>query len=182
MFRDELVTYFFTEINRERKQIMAIKLMPFVTLVLRTQVEQNISAEGWRYLLSHCDPHRNFDGEIIVFGAMDERSIDRHISELTSFGFIGPDQGEESDMVVFVFGSASQVPGWLSLVDVTFFDASIKPCKAWKLTKSEQYRLVDFHTPVAGPTKGYECDWEPKIGPIRRGPAPSRSQPSSSPR
>jgi hypothetical protein len=159
---------------------MAIALMPYFALVLRVQVEQTISAEGWRNLLQHCDPHRNFDGEIMVFGAMDERSIDGYVSRLTSFGFTGPDNGDTSDMAIYAFGKTTQIPSWLSVVDVTFFDESIGPCKAWKLTKSERYQLVDFHTRIDSPTKGYECDWEPKIGQIRRGPPPLHSARSNS--
>ena len=29
---------------------MAIELMPFITLILRVDVEQEISAAGWKYL------------------------------------------------------------------------------------------------------------------------------------
>lgn len=147
---------------------MAIRLMPFITLILRPRVEQEISANGWRYLFHHCDPHRNFDGEIMVFGAMSGHDIEVHINQLTSFGYIGPDNGEGSDMVLWEgpFGPRSAVPSWLSVVDVKFFDIEREPCKAWKLSKSEVYRLIDFHTEIEAPTKGYECDWAPLIGKI----------------
>ncbi len=147
---------------------MAIRLMPFITLILRPGVEQEISAKGWRYLFHHCDPHRNFDGEIMVFGAMSGRDIKIYIDELTSFGFIGPGNGEHSDMVIWEmpFGPTSGMPSWLSIVDVKFFDRTTKNCKAWKLSSSGVYRLIDFHSAIEAPTKGYECDWPPLIGKI----------------
>ena len=147
---------------------MAIRIMPFITLILRPHVQQEISAEGWRYLFHHCDPHRNFDGEIMVFGAMSGHDIEVHIDALTSFGFIGPGNGENSDMVLWemLFGPTSDMPSWLSVVDVTFFDDTASPCKAWKLSDSGVYQLLDFHTGIEAPTKGYECDWAPLIGKI----------------
>jgi len=147
---------------------LAIRIMPFITLILRPHVEQEISAKGWRYLFHHCDPNRNFDGEIMVFGAMSGRDIELYIDELTSFGYVGPDHGENSDMVLWEmpFGPVAEMPSWLSVVDVTFFDGARKPCRAWKLSNSGVYQLIDFHTKIAAPTKGYECDWAPLIGKI----------------
>ena len=67
-----------------------------------------------------ADPHHNFDGEIMAFGAMSGNDIDRYITELTSFGYIGPGNGDASDMVVAesLFGDSSEIPSWLELVDV----------------------------------------------------------------
>jgi hypothetical protein len=147
---------------------MAIRLMPFITLILRPHVEQEISAKGWRYLFHHCDPNRNFDGEIMVFGAMNGQDIENRIDELKSFGYIGPDKGENSDMVLWAgpFGATSDLPSWLSVVDVKFFDCETRNCKAWKLSNSSVYQLIDFHTESKAPMKGYECDWQPMIGKI----------------
>ena len=80
---------------------MAIELMPFITLILRVDVEQEISAAGWKYLMYHSDRTRNFDGEIMVFGSMNGADVERDIGTLTSFGFVGPDNVEQSDMVVW---------------------------------------------------------------------------------
>jgi 3-deoxy-D-arabino-heptulosonate 7-phosphate (DAHP) synthase len=49
---------------------MAIHTLSFISLILRPYVEQPISTEGWKYLFSQVDPHRNFDGEIMAFGTM----------------------------------------------------------------------------------------------------------------
>jgi len=148
---------------------MAIRLMPFYTLVLRPYVEQEISAEGWRFLFSSCDPHRNYDGEIMVFGAMNGRDIDAVIKSLTSYGYVGPDNGDASDLVVWdgLSGPVSYMPDWLTVVDVTFFDDAQPQCKAWKLANSGAYRLIDFDRQIEAPTKGYQCDWAPLIGKIK---------------
>ena len=79
---------------------MAIQTLSFISLILRPYVEQPISTDGWKYLLAQTDPHRNFDGEIMAFGAMSGQDIDRIIQALVSFGYIGPDQGDKSDMVL----------------------------------------------------------------------------------
>jgi len=55
---------------------MAIQLMPFITLILRVNVKQKISAEGRQYLMHYSQPQKNFDGELMVFGAMNGQDID----------------------------------------------------------------------------------------------------------
>lgn len=147
---------------------MAIECMPFITLILRINVQQKISAEGWKYLMHYCDPHSNFDGEIMVFGAMSGRDIQKYVDALSSFGFVKPDNGDKSDMVIWEgpFGATTEVPEWLTTVDVEFFDDETQAVKAWKLTNSGVYNLLDFHRSPELPMKGYECDWAPKIGKI----------------
>ena len=49
---------------------MAAQTLSFISLILRPFVYQEISGGGWAYLLSYADPNRNFDGEIMAFGAM----------------------------------------------------------------------------------------------------------------
>lgn len=147
---------------------MAIITMPFYTLILRTQVEQEISAAGWKWLFQRCDPYRNYDGEIMVFGSMNAIEVQMNIDTLTSFGFMGPNMESEADMVVWEgpFGATSHQPAWLSLVEVEFFGDQSITQEAWKLTNSGVYELVDFHSARELPIKGYNCDWAPKIGKI----------------
>ena len=146
---------------------MAIQTLSFISLILRPYVQQPISTDGWKHMLSQADPHRNFDGEIMAFGTMSGQDMDRIIEELTSFGYIGPNEGDHSDMVVSdMFSAGSNIPAWLELVDVKFFDESRPTTKAWKMKKSNVYSLLDFEANLATPTKGYECDWPPYIGKI----------------
>ena len=146
---------------------MAIQTLSFISLILRPYVKQPISTDGWKSLFAQVDPHRNFDGELMAFGTMSGQDMDRIIQTLFSFGYIGPGEGDQSDMVVSdMFSAGSNIPSWLELVDVKFFDESRPPTQAWKMKKSNVYRLIDFEASLATPTKGYECDWPPYIGKI----------------
>ena len=129
--------------------------------------EQPISVNGWHYLLSQADPHRNFDGEIMAFGAMSGRDMDRMMQALISFGYVGPDQGDKSDMVLSdMFTGTDKLPSWIELVDVKFFDETQHPVQAWKKKQSNVYQLLNFEKSDELPMKGYECDWQPFIGKI----------------
>ena len=146
---------------------MAIQTLSFISLILRPYVEQPISTDGWKHLLAQADPHRNFDGELMAFGTMSGRDMDRIIHNLTSFGYIGPDQGDQSDMVVSdMFTGTDKLPSWIELVDVTFFDAEAPPVQAWKMKNSGVYDLINFEAHLSLPRKGYQCDWSPLIGKI----------------
>ena len=146
---------------------MAIQTLSFISLILRPYVQQDIDPDGWAYLLSRADPNRNFDGEIMAFGAMSGTDIKTTIDHLFAYGYTRPDCGEDSDMVIAdMFTGTSFVPSWLELVDVTFFDVTLPPIKAWKKKESGIYRLLNYEADISLPTKGYECDWSPHIGKI----------------
>ena len=146
---------------------MAIKKLSFVSLILRPLVRQKIDTAGWAYILNHCDPNRNFDGEIMAFGAMSGLDIGSIIDHLSASGYNRPDSGEESDMVISdTMGGTSFFPSWLELVEVSFFEETLPPVKAWKMKNSGVYKLLDFEADIILPTKGYECDWPPHIGKI----------------
>ncbi len=143
---------------------MAIVSLPFISLILRPYVDQPISVDGWKYLFEHKG--RNFDGELMAFGAMSGEDMDNIIEQLVSFGYVGPNIGDESDMMVFdSFTGTQNRPSWLELVDVQFFDKESEPVQAWKMKNSGVYNLIDLFGKVGG-TKGYECDWPPLIGKI----------------
>ena len=150
---------------------MAIQTLSFISLILRPFVKQTISSEGWRFLMQYADPHRNFDGEIMAFGAMSGRDMENCINNLTSFGYLGPDKGEASDMILAetLYGEPNKVPSWVEIVDVNFFDQKLPSVKAWKKKDSGIYQLLNFETCISHPTKGYECDWPPHIGKIAKG-------------
>ena len=153
---------------------MAIQTLSFISLILRPYVQQAIHPDGWAYLLDQSDPNRNFDGEIMAFGAMSGGDIDTIIDYLWAFGYQKPDSGEASDMVISsMLGGTSFIPSWLELVDVTFFDEMRPPVKARKKKDSGVYKLLNFEADTGLPTKGYDCDWSPHIGKII---APKHSQ------
>ena len=102
---------------------MAIKTLSFISLILRPYVEQPISTDGWKHLFAQVDPYRSFDGELMAFGTMSGQDMDTIIERLVSFGYIGPNEGDKSDMVVSdMFMGADDLPSWIELVDVSFFD------------------------------------------------------------
>ena len=147
---------------------MAIQTLSFISLILRPYVKQPISTDGWKTLFAQVDPHRNFDGELMAFGAMSGQDIDRIIHDLTSFGYIGPGQGDQSDMVVSdMFSGSSNIPSWIELVDVKFFDENQPPVQAWKMKESGVYDLINFEADLSLPRKGYQCDWPRCFGKIQ---------------
>ena len=146
---------------------MAIQTLSFISLILRPYVKQPISTDGWKSLFAQVDPHRNFDGELMAFGTMSGRDMSKIIERLVSFGYIGPDQGDQSDMIVSdMFTGTDKLPSWIEFVDVTFFDEETPPVQAWKMKESGVYDLINFEADLSLPRKGYQCDWSPLIGKI----------------
>ena len=147
---------------------LAIQTLSFISLILRPYVKQPISIEGWKSLFAQVDPYRNFDGELMAFGTMSGRDMSKIIERLVSVGYIGPNEGDQSDMVVSdMFTGTDKLPSWIELVDVTFFDEETPPVQAWKMRESEVYDLINFEAELSLPRKGYQCDWPPYIGKIQ---------------
>ena len=144
---------------------MALVRIPFIGLIFRPFVEQEISRECLLGLLKQINPERNFDGELMVFGAMNTRDIEARYKFLIKGGYKGPSSGEEADMAFSFDGYLQDPPSWLHTMEVRFFDEKIPSVTAHKFTNSQVYELVDFHGEYHG-VKGYECDWEPYIGKI----------------
>ena len=144
---------------------MALVRIPYFGLIFRPFVEQEISRECLLGLLKQINPERNFDGELMVFGAMNTRDIEARYEFLTKGGYKGPSSGEEADMAFSFDGYLQDPPSWLHTTEVRFFDDKIPAVTAHKFTNSQVYQLVDFHGDYHG-VKGYECDWEPFIGKI----------------
>ena len=146
---------------------MAIQTLSFISLILRPYVKQPISTDGWKHLFAQVDPYRNFDGELMAFGAMSGRDMSKIIERLISFGYVGLNEGDKSDMIVSdMFMGADNLPSWIELVDVSFFDEDQPPVKAWKMKESGVYDLINFEANLSLPRKGYQCDWPPLIGKI----------------
>ena len=82
---------------------MALVRIPFIGLIFRPFVEQEISRECLLGLLKQINPERNFDGELMIFGAMNTRDIQARYDFLIKVGYKSPSSGEEADMA-FSFG------------------------------------------------------------------------------
>ena len=103
----------------------------------------------------------------MAFGTMSGQDMDRIIHDLISFGYVGPNEGDKSDMIVSdMFMGADNLPSWIELVDVIFFDEDQPPVTAWKMKNSGVYDLINFEANLSLPRKGYQCDWPPLIGKI----------------
>ena len=144
---------------------MALVRIPYFGLIFRPFVKQEISRECLLGLLGQINPERNFDGELMVFGAMSNRDIQARYDFLIKGGYKGPSSGEEADMAFSFDGYLQNPPDWLQTIEVRFFDDKTPAVSAHKFTNSQVYELIDFLGDYRG-TKGYECDWEPFIGKI----------------
>ena len=144
---------------------MALVRIPFMGLIFRPFVKQKISQDCLFWLLGQINPERNFDGELMVLGAMSSHDIEARQKVLIEGGYEGPSSGEEADMAFSFSGDLQNPPGWLHTIEVRFFDDKIPAVTAHKFTNSQVYKLVDFHGDYYG-VKGYECDWKPFIGKI----------------
>jgi hypothetical protein len=128
-------------------------------LMLRVDVAQPITQDGWKYLLTEARHPFNFDGEIFgLHSAME--------GQLREFGFHGPEEGSEADFVDVDTGlrTAATKVNWIERVDVMPLVEGIKPFRAWKLKNSGVYTVTNYNDRVL--TKGTEVDWAPLIGKI----------------
>jgi hypothetical protein len=128
-------------------------------LILRVDVPQAITQDGWKYLLSQARYPFNFDGEIVGLGFGLEE-------QLREFGFRGDEAGREADFVDVDHGyrTATETVNWLELVDVAPLVEGLKPFQAWKLRNSGVYDVATFDDRVV--RKGTHVDWPPLIGKI----------------
>ena len=143
---------------------MAIKVMPFYSIILRPFVDQPIAERGWRRIVEWASMGL-FDGEILALGAMNPQEIEGLANFLEEVGFKGPAVGDGADFAMFSSGHG-EMPGWLERVEVRSLDDSKLKFDAWKMRNSDVYELHDFHDRKKYPTKGYEVDWPPYIGKI----------------
>ena len=72
---------------------MALVRIPFIGLIFRPFVKQEISRECLLGLLGQINPEKNFDGELMVFGAMSTRDIQARYDFLIKGGYKGPSSG-----------------------------------------------------------------------------------------
>lgn len=127
--------------------------------ILRVNVPQAVSQDGWKYLLKNARYPSNFDGEIFGLHSSME-------GQLRNFGFRGEEAGQDADFVDVDrgFNQASTVVNWLERVDVIPLIDRLKPFQAWKLSNSGVYDVSTLNDRVL--RKGSDVDWHPLIGKI----------------
>ena len=90
-------------------------------IVLRINVEQEITLEGQDYIKQHMEETLT-DGELIHWASMADSDI--QASQLISFGYKGPEHKEDADLVVHGAGYDRFYPKWLHFIDVSIKDKS----------------------------------------------------------
>ena len=128
-------------------------------LMLRVDVSQAITNEGWKWLLREARYPFNFDGEIFGMHSSME-------SQLLEFGFRGEAAGREADFVDVDRGyrTATQTVDWLERIAVTPLVDGLQSFEAWKCKNSGVYEVATSDDRVL--TKGTHVDWPPLIGKI----------------
>ena len=124
---------------------MALVRIPFIGLIFRPFVKQEISRECLLGLLGQINPEKNFDGELMVFGAMNTRDIEASYEFLIKGGYKGPSSGEEADMAFSFDGYLQNPPDWLQTIEVRFFDDKMTAITAHKFAKSANFLLAECH-------------------------------------
>lgn len=122
---------------------MALIARGMYKLILRVGVEQNISQEGWRFVLSETLPTPwemerlgtpSFDGEILCIGAMSPMDMSDISDQLMSFGFRWSEDLQDSDFAWFAF----ELPklNWLEAVTARPLKQDLPEVELWQLRGS----------------------------------------------
>ena len=90
-------------------------------IVLRINVEQEITLEGQDYIKQHMEETLT-DGELIHWASMADSDV--QASQLISFGYRGPEHKEDADFIVHGAGYDRFYPKWLHFIDVSINDKS----------------------------------------------------------
>ena len=123
---------------------MALVRIPYFGLIFRPFVKQEISRECLLGLLGQINPEKNFDGELMVFGAMSTRDIQARYDFLIKGGYKGPSSGEEADMAFSFDGYLQNPPDWLQTIDVRFLTIKLQPFQLTNLKIRKSMILLIF--------------------------------------
>ena len=123
---------------------MALVRIPYFGLIFRPFVKQEISRECLLGLLGKINPERNFDGVLMVFGAMSTRDIQARYDFLSKGGYKGPSSGEEADMAFSFDGYLQNPPDWLQTIDVRFLTIKLQPFQLTNLKIRKSMILLIF--------------------------------------
>ena len=96
-------------------------------IVLRMNVEQEITLEGQNFIKQQLEELQMTDGELIHWASMDD-CYDL-ASLLISFGYKGPEHKEDADFILHGVNYDNFYPEWLQIIDVHI---------------KEKGRIVDF--------------------------------------
>ena len=88
-------------------------------IVLRLNVEQEITAEGQEYINEEIK-HTLTDGELIHWASQEDS--DHEAAQLISFGYKGPEHKENADFIVHGASYDRFYPKWLQFIQVSVKD------------------------------------------------------------
>ena len=141
---------------------MALIARGMYKLLLRVHVEQDISQEGWRFLLSNTLPALgrqlgtpSFDGEILSISAMNPMDMSAFSEQLMSFGFKWAEGRTDSDFSWFAF----ELPNldWLEAVKARPLRSGLSEVELWQKRGSELGYFADHEGKVWW--RGSDYDW-----------------------
>ncbi len=98
-------------------------------IVLRMNVEQEITLEGQNFIKQQLEELPMTDGELIHWASMDD-CYDL-ASLLISFGYKGPEHKEDADFILHGANYDGFYPQWLQIIDVHIKEKS----KSWFTNK-----------------------------------------------
>lgn len=142
---------------------MALIARGMYKLLLRVHVDQDISQEGWRFLLSEMLPTLwegrrigtpSFDGEILCVGAMNPMDMTAISERLISFGFRWFEGQTDSDFSWFAFDLPKL--DWLEAVQARPMREELPEVELWQLRGSQLQYFVDHDGHVWWRGEDYE--------------------------
>lgn len=143
---------------------MALIARGMYKLLLRVDVEQDISQKGWKFILSQVLPTPwndrqlgtpSFDGEIVCIEAMSSMDMSAISRVLMSFGFRWSRDLGGADFAWF----AVEYPKleWLEVVQAQPLQAELPEVELWMLSGSQSQYFADHQGRVWW--RGEDYDW-----------------------
>ena len=120
-------------------------------IVLRINVEQEITLEGKDYIKQHMEETLT-DGELIHWASMADSDV--QASQLISFGYKGPEHKEDADFIVHGAGYDRFYPKWLHFIDVHIKEKS----KSWEKSKNFMNNIIAVKLKESNVNTVYDLD------------------------
>lgn len=143
---------------------MALIARGMYKLLLRVHVDQDISQDGWRHLISEMQPSvwegrqlgsPSFDGEILCISAMSPMDMSAESEMLMNYGFRWSLDLIGADFAWF----SMELPKleWLESKTARPLKAGLPPVELWQLRGSQLQFFVDHEGRVW--RRGVDYDW-----------------------
>ena len=121
-------------------------------IVLRMNVEQEITLEGQDFIKQQLEELPMTDGELIHWASMDD-CYDL-ASLLISFGYKGPEHKEDADFILHGANYDGFYPEWLQIIDVHIKEKS----KSWEKSKNFMNKIIAVKLKESNVNTVYDLD------------------------